>query len=158
MVGVLPTRTSVEIRTDAGVASIPAADPRAAGVMTAQQAATLADLEQWRVRIDAGSTINIVGAAPADLSRYALKSDIAQIANRLAQDAAIRSVTAPISTDTSDLGETVRATAEAVVHACDETRSLALKQAELEARMNYIEETLRGLGAMIGKMTVSEAA
>ena len=54
MLGALPTRTSVEIRVPTGTCSIPAADPRAAGVMTAEQAEALADLALWRRRVETG--------------------------------------------------------------------------------------------------------
>lgn len=155
MVGVLPTRTSVEIRTDGGTATIPGANPRASGVMTAAQAEVLDGLERWREQVVAGVVPVPMSAAP-DMSRLALRDDVITLARRLA---AIEAAPKPtplvpvietgVGAPSSEVEMIARAAAQAAIDACDEVQRLAARQTEMEQEIARLNSALRGLADII---------
>lgn len=155
MVGVLPTKTSVEIRTDGGTATIPGANPRASGVMTAAQAEVLDGLERWREQVVSGVVPVPMSAAP-DMSRLALRDDVVTLARRLAAIEAAPKPTplAPVieaatSAAASEVEMIARAAAQAAIDACDEVQRLAARQTEMEQEISRLNSALRGLADII---------
>lgn len=161
MVGALPTRTSVEIRTEGGTASIPAANARSAGVMTAAQAELLESLERWREQvISGGVVIPVPMSLPApDLSRMALRDDVVQIAQRLARiEAAPKptplvpvAISPPSIGDQSEVEAIARAAAQAAIDACDEVQRIAARQTEMEGEIARLNSALSGLADIIDR-------
>lgn len=156
MVGVLPTRTSVEIRTDGGTATIPGANPRASGVMTAAQAELLDGLERWREQVVAGVVPVPMPSAAPDMSRLALRDDVITLARRLA---AIEAAPKPtplvpvietgVGAPSSEVEMIARAAAQAAIDACDEVQRLAARQTEMEQEIARLNSALRGLADII---------
>jgi len=76
-IGVLPTKTSVELREpDGDAGTIPGATPSNAGVMTARQAQMLEDV--WS-RLQGGADFSapvIIERPSADMSQYATKLEV----------------------------------------------------------------------------------
>lgn len=117
MAGVLPTRTSVELTTPEGKAVIPAATPRQAGVMTAEQVDQLDTL--YRVHQTQGSGGTIVIERPSQPVDAVSRAEMARALTemRRAMDTARTIVQpAPISLPSPDSGLSPRvATLEAEV-------------------------------------------
>lgn len=82
-IGVIPTRTSIQLREpDGDAGTIPAATPSAAGCMTADQAKQLIELWQWhRAHVGGGNAVIIEQAA--DTSNFVDRLELKAMLQKL---------------------------------------------------------------------------
>ena len=133
----IPTRTSVTVtdKQTGGNATIPAATPRAAGVMTAEQCQLL---EQLRVLMHSGGmqTTNVVALAqqmgPVDMVDLSLPSPLEVLPPNHSDDLARRVA----ALEALPRGETIHSIINAVTTLRD---SIAQRLAKLEARVTRLE-------------------
>lgn len=117
-IGVIPTKTSIELRDpDGDAGTLPAATESAAGVMTAQHVKMLE--EAWRAYRQGGSTV-IVGqrAVPVDTSHFMTRDDVLRLVGEAVVD------TVPHATPQSLAHLATRDEVAALARAVDEIPAL----------------------------------